>query len=186
MSASTVPASRPRAGRAPATPIQPAHATHVRGQIFSAGMAFAFAAAALLGGLKMVFGTDVLVAAGYGMVAFLLIGTLGWVVEVALAPSLERVAAERELERAGKRKADERDTADRAAAAARGAGLDVTLPQETAMPVPLTPAAGSPATPAPSTSAIVKAGAGQPAEDFQELAALFRVADGNAAGDKAA
>lgn len=73
---------------------------NTRGQIFSAGLTVAVAAAFIFGGLSVAFGGDLLNAAARAIFSFLVVGLIGWAAEMTLGSTLERVAFERMQEKA--------------------------------------------------------------------------------------
>ncbi|MGH2366659.1 MAG: hypothetical protein ACRDI2_00535 [Chloroflexota bacterium] len=147
----------------------------IRGQLFAAGIRAAFISAMAVGGAALLAGTDPFVATGWGLFSFFVVGLAGWAAEVSLGPSLEQIALERE------RRAQEATRAARAAAreaaslglaaggAARPPTLDVTLPEEGAVPAAPPLPGGRPMDPARPPAA-----ANAPEEEFRDLASLFR------------
>jgi|GEM_PF-4651720 len=75
-------------------------APNTRGQIFAGGIVFAFALSFIAGGIGLISGLDAFEACRNGLATFLIVGLMGWLAELLIGPSLQRVVEEREREAA--------------------------------------------------------------------------------------
>lgn len=75
-------------------------APNTRGQLFAGGIVFAFALSFIVGGIGLLSGLDAFEACRNGLATFLVIGLMGWLAELLIGPSLQRVVEEREREAA--------------------------------------------------------------------------------------